>query len=103
SHVFLPIVFPQKVFFSQYLPVEQPYGAGQIGQEYPVGEDQELAKHDDRESHINGIPRYCEDSCRDELARVVRVDADAEAPAERAEAEQEQHQTRSAEEYPGPG
>src|SRR5262249_27307308 len=32
-------------------------GAGKIGQEYPVGENQELAKHDNPESHIYGIPR----------------------------------------------
>ena len=87
--VFLAIVLDQVRFFAQHLTVEQPSGGAEIDQEEPVGEYQELAKHDGPKRHIDGIARQRKDACCNEFVGVVCVDADAKTSPEGDQAEQE--------------
>src|SRR5215468_6730049 len=96
--VFPAIVLDQVGFFAQHLTVEQPGGGAKIDQEEPVGEYQELTKHDDPKSYIDRIARERKDACCNELVGVVDVDADAKTSPEGDQAEQEQQQPHSAEE-----
>ena len=80
--VFPAIVLDQVGFFAQHLTVKQPGGGAKIDQEEPVGEYQELAKHDGPKRHIDGIARQRKDACCNEFVGVVCVDADAKTSPE---------------------
>ena len=80
--LFPAIVLHQVGFFAEHLTVEQPGGGAEIEQEEPVGEYQELTKHDDPKRDIDGIARECKDACRNEFVGAVCIDADAKTSPE---------------------
>ncbi len=100
--VILPVLPLHILLLAQHLAVEEPRRGDEVEQQYPVGEDQELAQEDEGESGVDRVAAEGEHPRGHERTGRGGIDPHPEAAPEGNQAPREPRKTQKAKQHPQP-